>query len=257
MANVEGPHSSTNAEHVAQINAFIERYSYLPQVGHASSPSSTATAPTDKVVLLTGTTGNLGSDLLSILLHDPTVRKVYALNRLSPEASSEERVKKQFEEKGLASYLLASPKVVFIDGKLAEPKLGLSATQYDEVSSHIYLFSRYRNNNHQLCQEVTIVIHNAWPIELARPLSYYEPSILGLYHLLALGRALPTSKNPRFIFLSSVASALLWSTFHKNCHVPEELVHDPRVAVGLGYSESKYIAEHVSRLSSPLATSVY
>jgi hypothetical protein len=133
-------HSSSNAERMSQMNAFIERYSFQPDAGHASSSSPTARAPTDKVVLLTGTTGNLGSDILFTLLRDPTVRKVYALNRLSPEASSEDRVKRQFEEKGLASYLLASPKVIFLDGKLAEPKLGLTATQYNGVSRAFFVF---------------------------------------------------------------------------------------------------------------------
>jgi hypothetical protein len=134
--------SENQAQRIDQINALIEKYSFLARDKNPSLPSSTSVAPTDKVVLLTGTTGNLGSDILATLLHDSTVRKVYALNRLSPKALTKDRVKEQFDEKGLASNLLDSQKVTFIDGKLTDSKLGLTKAQYDEVGlSGFSLFS--------------------------------------------------------------------------------------------------------------------
>jgi hypothetical protein len=132
--------SEIQDQRIAQINALIEKYSFLPEDNNSSLSPSTSVAPTDKVVLLTGTTGNLGSDILATLLHDSTVRKVYALNRLSPKASTKNRVKEQFDEKGLASYLLDSPKVTFIDGKLTDSNLGLTGTQYSDVGLLGFLF---------------------------------------------------------------------------------------------------------------------
>ncbi|KAF9238233.1 hypothetical protein BU15DRAFT_62645 [Melanogaster broomeanus] len=58
------------------------------------------THPGRAVVLLTGSTGGLGSFLLSQLLENPTVERVYALNRPSSSTSIEERQRSAFLDKG-------------------------------------------------------------------------------------------------------------------------------------------------------------
>jgi thioester reductase-like protein len=87
------------------------------------------------VVLLTGSTGNLGSQILASLLNDPRVEKVYALNRASSESRSMfVRHQERFEDKALDATLLTSERLVFVEGDTAHLRFGLSEAIYDEVS---------------------------------------------------------------------------------------------------------------------------
>jgi hypothetical protein len=67
---------------VMAVRAMIDRYSdNIPEVTLKATP-----AQHEHVILLTGSTGGLGSQLLADALINPAVTKVYALNR--PSASS-------------------------------------------------------------------------------------------------------------------------------------------------------------------------
>ncbi|EGN94883.1 hypothetical protein SERLA73DRAFT_162904 [Serpula lacrymans var. lacrymans S7.3] len=88
------------------------------------------------VVLLTGSTGGLGSYLLASLLENEQVSLVYAFNRSSKDGkSSEERQKAGFEDRGLDIALLSSPKLRYIEGDAVQDKLGLGDATYDKVVS--------------------------------------------------------------------------------------------------------------------------
>ena len=86
------------------------------------------------VVLLTGSTGNLGSQILASLLTDEKVERVYALNRPSSGSTSTlERHRQRFEDKALDIALLASKRLIFIEGDAASENLGLPDSAYIEV----------------------------------------------------------------------------------------------------------------------------
>ncbi|KZP08006.1 hypothetical protein FIBSPDRAFT_939222 [Athelia psychrophila] len=86
--------------------------------------------PVDAVVLITGTTGALGSYMLEALLKDSCVKKVYAYNRPARgSATVQDRQTNAFEAKGL---LLQSSKLVYVEGDTALPKLGISDALYEE-----------------------------------------------------------------------------------------------------------------------------
>jgi hypothetical protein len=89
----------------------------------------------EKVVLLTGTTGGLGSNALSVLVHDPNVKKIYALNRKG-QTEVKVRQKQALLERGLddAVFGLDSGKVVLLEGDAALSGLGLSSELLNEVS---------------------------------------------------------------------------------------------------------------------------
>ena len=119
-------------QHKQAINAMIEKYSVgLDGPVDGVLPSSRSIDPA--VVLLTGSTGGLGSFLLSELLKSPTVERVFAFNRPSSRKSIEERQKSAFKDKGLPIELLNSNKLVYVEADAALEKCGLSATQYEEV----------------------------------------------------------------------------------------------------------------------------
>ena len=68
------------------------------------------------VVLLTGSTGNLGVHILAALLADAGVRRVYTLNRQSESHPIAERQAAAFVDRNLPTTLLASDKLTQLVG---------------------------------------------------------------------------------------------------------------------------------------------
>ena len=84
-------------------------------------------------VLLTGSTGHLGSDILEILLKDARVERIFTLDREGKGAAPRSRQRARWADKGLDEQLLESPKLVVLCGDLSAPKFGLDKEVYDEV----------------------------------------------------------------------------------------------------------------------------
>ena len=83
-------------------------------------------------VLITGSTGRLGSHLLSLLLQRGDVRRVYALNR---GENGRERQLEAFGMWKLDTGLLKDDKVVFYAMDTTKKDLGLGKEVYEEVRS--------------------------------------------------------------------------------------------------------------------------
>ncbi len=123
------------------MRALLEKYSAglerrFPEKaanGHANGHAN----GTAEIVLVTGTTGRLGSHLLAQLLQRPDVVRVYALNRESSGsvAALEKRSREAFKQWGLDESLLSGGKVSFHAVDLAKPNFALSEELYHEVSS--------------------------------------------------------------------------------------------------------------------------
>ncbi|KAF7332719.1 Acetyl-CoA synthetase-like protein [Mycena kentingensis (nom. inval.)] len=177
-------------------------------------------------ILLTGSTGGLGSQTLGMLLRSARVGKVYAFNRVGTVPVLE-RQRRAFVDHGLELSLLQSSKLEFVEGDAAA-RDGLG------VSNELY---------HKLRDTVDVIIHNAWPLNFNTTLTTFEPQIQGTRNLIELARV----GGMRFLFTSSVSSALGWDV--KSGPVPEEVLLDANNAVGIGYGESKYVAERLLRAS--------
>lgn len=114
----------------ATIEKMIEKYS----VGLGPICRSDEAVSDHAVVLLTGSTGGLGSFILEALLKHPRVRKIYAYNRPSKNpVTVEKRQEDAFDDKGLDTKILNSEKLVYLEGDSALPTLGLSIELYNEV----------------------------------------------------------------------------------------------------------------------------
>lgn len=85
------------------------------------------------VVLLTGSTGHLGSHLLHSLLGDSRVARIYALNRSSASGSALERQVTAFTKQGFSLALLSSPKLLMVEADISEHNCGLVNEMYDQV----------------------------------------------------------------------------------------------------------------------------
>jgi hypothetical protein len=95
--------------------------------------------PAGDVVLITGTTGGLGSSMVSDMLARDDVRRVYALNRPgraqpgAPVPTLKSRQQTAFTERQLDPALVDHEKLVLLEGNTAEAKLGLPDAVYEEV----------------------------------------------------------------------------------------------------------------------------
>lgn len=75
----------------------------------------------------------------------------------------------------------------------------------------------------------------------------FKPLITGMVNLINFAHTL-RSRNVRFIFASSVSSV---QNFGCAGQVPDAIVSDPSIALGLGYGESKHVVERVCIILLP------
>lgn len=243
IACAEGTSESVQDSHIHAIGAMIEKYSAeFLKFDHDSMerPGKRARLDGGRVVLLTGSTGTLGSYILADLLGRPEVSTVYVLNRFSaaPGTYSSMRQLNAFEERGLDTQLLTSSrKILYLEGDISQDRLGLTPPTYARLK-----------------HSVTMIIHNAWRVDFNLALSSFEPNIRGTRMLLDLALASPHAASLRFIFVSSIASA--FGCDSSQGPVPEELLGDPSMAIGSGYGESKHVAEQIIARSDLQATSL-
>jgi Male sterility protein len=133
FANYGGADVQNLQKDVKHMEAMVEKYSSA--FASRSVRDDAASRPAVcEVVLLTGTTGRLGSHLLAQLAMRPDVKTVYALNRVSA-GSLEERQRAIFESWRLDTGLLDSGKIVLLTADLTRPFFGLMKDVYNEVKT--------------------------------------------------------------------------------------------------------------------------
>jgi nucleoside-diphosphate-sugar epimerase len=196
------------------------------------------TRPQGSIVLLTGSTGNLGSHLLLSLMRSPDVKKIICLIRakhgetgLSSVGAMELRQTESFEERGIAPSEHEWSKIKFLPWKPGTDHLGLDENTY-----------RY------LASVVTDIFHSAWPMDFKRKLTTFAPHIQTVRELLQLGRDIhnrQTGLRPRVVFASSIATVGRYQTRSSTRVVPELPLADPETALPMGYSEAKWVCENV------------
>ncbi|KAF9527250.1 putative aminoadipate reductase [Crepidotus variabilis] len=223
-----GENPSTNR--VDAIEKMIEKYSQglpstLPALNGNRNTKDELSSP-GMVVLITGTTGNLGSQLLESLLNNSAVQRVYTLNRSSDTQDIKQRHTERFKDKELAFSLLDDSRVVFLEGDTSKDKLG----QKDQVYA-------------ELLKYVTIIIHNAWRLDFNLSLASFEPNIRGTRNVIDFARSSNHASSVKVLFTSSIACAMSWD--QSKGKYPEEVVPDAKYAIGNGYGESKYVSEQI------------
>lgn len=132
--------------------AMFEKYAKdLPTklIGSSATPSELS-------VILTGSTGSMGSYILDDLIAMPHVTRVYALNRA---VNGEERQRSVNEGHGLKTEI---SKVTFSKTDMSQPRFGLSQDNYDELE---------KNTTH--------IIHNQWQFDSNLSLSSFGPHVRG------------------------------------------------------------------------------
>ncbi|KAL1988059.1 hypothetical protein VTN96DRAFT_1090 [Rasamsonia emersonii] len=198
-----------------------------------NKPGNSTTDDVDQVVILTGSTGSIGSYILNALLSEPKVKHVYCLNR-SPDSGT---LQKERNAK-LDPILLTSfppDRVTFLTADLSEPQtLGLPTEVYQTLR-----------------ETVTLIIHNAWLVDFNLPLQSFESQLAGVVNLAVLDGQ--STRRAAFVFLSSISATMnfdLTGTANNNKVVPEAILTDIDTPAPVGYAESKYIAERLLEAAS-------
>ncbi|TKX20647.1 AMP-binding enzyme-like protein 1 [Elsinoe australis] len=200
-----------------RMSALLSNYtSHLPP---RIVPSPT---PQSHTVILTGSTGSLGTYILAVLIASPHIKKIYCLNR---SASAASRQTTALSSRSLPSDL---SKVEFLHApSLGEPRFGLKEAKYVELRD-----------------TATVFLHNAWAVDFNMSLeSFEDPHIKGVWRAVEFSAG--ARYTPRIVFVSSIASVGNWyGNVGKGSGkaVPEELLGDDEVALPQGYGESKHVA---------------
>ena len=133
-----GTRTAGSSDPVAAIEEMIKKYGFTSSLESNSSTTTVdggpGTADRNIVVLLTGSTGCLGSQVLENLLLNSGIGRVYTFNRQSPSSKSQlERHLDRFRDKGLDLGALQSNKWIPLEGDLTKKDLGLSESVYKKV----------------------------------------------------------------------------------------------------------------------------
>jgi hypothetical protein len=122
--------------------ALVSKYTKsVPAFVHGSRAEHPRTV--GDVILLSGTTGGLGSSLLRAMVLASSVVKIYALNRSAADGEPlVQRQRRSFLERGLDDSVLSSPKLVLVEGNLTKEGLGVHHELLKEVGLSFGGFGR-------------------------------------------------------------------------------------------------------------------
>ncbi|OKL61788.1 hypothetical protein UA08_02211 [Talaromyces atroroseus] len=180
--------------------------------------------PSEKVVILTGTTGSLGVYILSRLLEEPSVKKVFCLVRATSERNALDRVLSSISSRSLP--IVNAYKIVAFPSTFGREDLGLPSATIDELRGSL-----------------THVIHAAWAVNFTLGVrSFEQQHIKGVQNFINLCLSSRRPSPAEFYFCSSIsaAAATPLPANIAECPIPE-LAH----AQNMGYARSKLVTERI------------
>jgi thioester reductase-like protein/acyl-CoA synthetase (AMP-forming)/AMP-acid ligase II len=197
--------------------------SYSAEAQAPSFPIANLASQEDGDIMLTGSTGALGSHILNLLLEGGS-RRIYCLNR---SADSRSLQTARNESRGLPT-TFPDDRVTFFSGNLALPNFGLSAPEFADLQ-----------------ESVTHVVHSAWPVNFNNSLQSYTETLDGVLGLVRFARR--SNRKVKLQLVSSIGSVARYSQAPA---VPETVILDTKVPSSTGYGQSKYIAERALAYAS-------
>lgn len=210
---------ATQSEDEQQQEAMHAIYKKYTQNLTKANPGRPAPRIEGQVVILTGSTGMLGSYLLDSMGRNPAVSKIICLNRAADGGRAQQA--KALADRGLDVGLVDS-KAEFYHADTSRPDLGLPADAYTRLQA-----------------ETDRIIHNAWPVNFNIPIESFEPFLAGCRHLSDL--AATASRRVAVTFISSIAVADRWDpSRHGRPTIPEIRLEDMALPAG-GYGRSKML----------------
>ncbi|KAJ6471940.1 hypothetical protein C8R45DRAFT_1013604 [Mycena sanguinolenta] len=220
LASGQGGEDTSAEAKSGAMQAMVQKYTQdIPRAVREQGMPLTGEA----VVLVTGTTGELGCYLLARLLASDNIARVFALNRPSRKTSLIERQCRALVDRGPDPAIVHSPKLSLLEGDLTKPDFDLPAAVYEEMQKN-----------------VTHIIHSAWQVDFNLALRSFEPNISGLRRLVDFSLGSPFVQPPTLIYTSSIG------VFQDVDGAPfSEAKIESAIAAGTGYQQSKWIAEEI------------
>ncbi|KAK3332836.1 hypothetical protein B0T19DRAFT_457824 [Cercophora scortea] len=236
---LDASHEAEAVSREEKMSRMIHKYSRDLQRAckTAAATDGIGPSPDGLVVLLTGSTGSLGSYILHKLMDNPQVAHFYCLNRTADAA---ERQSRSFSDRGLGpiDFDTGHPKVTFLHADFTKERFGLEPTVYQDLQ-----------------QRADVMLLNAWPVNFNSPLDGFEPAIAGTRRCIDF--AASAAHRPHVVFVSSIASVLNYPAARLGTStesgdrdsgvvvIPEEFELDNSLPLKQGYGESKHVASSV------------
>lgn len=211
---IQATRESAEKARIQDMEGILKKYSNTSNLQARKAPLET--------VVLTGSTGALGSYLLEAFFKSELVSKIYCLNR---SADSKQRQEFSSASRGLTSQW-SPERVTFLTSDYSKDDLGLDQETFLEIRDY-----------------ATVIVHNAWQVDFNLSLASYEHGhISGVRKLIDLSAQ--STHRAKIFFVSSIASVMAWPVHHTG-PVPEEIIADFTVPQNMGYAESKHISERL------------
>lgn len=208
-----------------EVNKFIELFSLSKDAASNVTTEKVPSAPGNSVVLLTGSSGSLGSHILTSLGRSSQVKQVIVCQRKS-KGSTPTFDKSVLSSRGLDLTDKEWSKVSTIQIDLAATRLGLNDVDYSILQG-----------------KITHIIHAAWPMNYLTRLPAFQGQFKFLNALLQLGVAVTGSAKCRFVFVSSIASVAKIGLTNGGKPISEKVVDPLDAACGIGYADGKLVCE--------------
>ncbi|KAK5653701.1 hypothetical protein OQA88_8732 [Cercophora sp. LCS_1] len=203
------------------MESLVEKYTKDMKSGSMEKPPP---ADEDQTIIITGSTGALGSYMLDFASISPRVKKIICLNR------SEDGPVRQTRESSRRGLDVDFAKAEFYHADMSKFDLGLGKDLYNK-----------------LLGEVDRIIHNQWPVNFNIPVESFEPHIRGVRNLVDFSRK--AFKRVPIVFISSIATAEAWN---ESGPVPERPLRNFDLAVG-GYGRSKLVSSLILEKATEIA----
>ncbi|PWY71773.1 ketoacyl-synt-domain-containing protein [Aspergillus sclerotioniger CBS 115572] len=213
------------------VDAYLQKY-LAGYSGPSATPESSSLEALEKVVLVTGASGSLGSHLVYHLAQLPDIKTVICLNR-DNRTEPYARQQKAMRDKGIRFPEALKPKLVVLQADTSQPRLGLSPAAYDT-----------------LVTSVTHLIHNGWPMSAKRPLSGFESQFQVMRNLIDLAGSIVSKRPSSFKFSFQMVSSIgVVGHYGLADTAPRAVVPEDRVDIDAvltnGYSEAKWGCERM------------
>lgn len=179
-------------------------------------------------VILTGSTGTLGTMILRALLNRKGTGHIFCLNRGSDGGRAAQQKKWEGLDADASMLGEEAGRVAFLHADLAKPNLGLGQAIYEMLRARVGL-----------------VVHSAWPVNFNLALSAFSPQLSGLVNLFFFAAA-AAPRPARVLFISSIGAVAAASSGP----APESVIHSLDAAHANGYSRSKLLAEQLCDTAS-------
>ncbi|KAL8838549.1 MAG: hypothetical protein Q9170_002091 [Blastenia crenularia] len=203
-------------DHLSKREELLEEY--IEKIDQLSLPQSPDKTTSPRAVVLKGSTGALGSYVLSKLLAEASMNRIYCLNR----AAESYLLQQKSNAYRQLHTDLSTEGVTFCTCDLSSSNLGLKPGVYQT-----------------LIDSSLTVIHCAWRVSFNLSIDAFRPQLDSVVNL-----AGPVSKSKatsRLFFILSISSVMSYGGSATS--ISEEVIDMKSTVHPNGYAESKYISD--------------